>query len=478
MVDLPRDSFRDGTPWTVEVAEASANQWPIFDDDLSLMGHRPRLADAELSLAPGSIRSRVEAITQAFLVTEGTGLEVAVAPGGYLDSNREPVDFGGTTVAVPASTDSFVYITDEGVGVGAEAPALSLLLAKVTAGASTVDTIEDRRGAEYRALAPSPGSTRILGGSNNTDFDVQDGAILDQGEYYCKNFLMDAGVAATISGYAVIRASQDIIIDGTLTILPLLDGAPAFASVLPEVGFVGYAPGQGLGSNGLPYPYGAQEYGSGGSGGGGVTGKTDGTASWGVMGTAGSGGGCLRLEAGGSIIINGTVIAKGGDAQTPAQSFTGAMPNTLLSGSGGGSGGSVFLTASQSVTVASGATIDLRGGDGAIGLSNSGRQAFALGGPGGGGGRLVVASPDNNLTGANVLLDGGDSAAVQGFSTFISPDTWELDNAQAVVGAGKGGANGGAGALWVNESSGSVSRYRRQPGSPGFLTLLDYIPVG
>jgi hypothetical protein len=98
--------------------------------------------------------------------------------------------------------------------------------------------------------------------------------------------------------------------------------------------------------------------------------------------TGGSdGGGALRVSVGGTLTVNGSLSANGNFG--------------WQDDSGGGSGGSVWISASA---LAGGGNISASGGDGDL-----------YNGGGGGGGRIAIYAPTNNFTGTN-NISGGDGA--------------------------------------------------------------------
>ena len=102
------------------------------------------------------------------------------------------------------------------------------------------------------------------------------------------------------------------------------------------------------------------------------------------------GGGAIRLRVGGALSVNGSISANGNAA--------------LIEGGGGGSGGSVWLTA-RAIN-----------GTGLI-LANGGAGEAGQGG-GGGGGRIAINSRTNNFTGL-VTAFGGPGASPGGNGTIV-----------------------------------------------------------
>ena len=109
--------------------------------------------------------------------------------------------------------------------------------------------------------------------------------------------------------------------------------------------------------------------------------------------TGGSeGGGALRLSVAGNLTVNGNVSANG-DAG-------------LQDDSGGGAGGSVWITAG---TLTGTGDFSALGGNGVL-----------FGGGGGGGGRIAIYAPTNDFTGTTNAAGGGGASPGQPGSVFLS----------------------------------------------------------
>jgi len=138
-----------------------------------------------------------------------------------------------------------------------------------------------------------------------------------------------------------------------------------------------------------------------GSGGGGNVFQTKG----------GVGGGAIRLDVNGMLAVNGSISANGTDGFAFKALYWG------VDRSGGGSGGSIFITAG---TFTGGGTIESNGGNGGTGWADSAG--------GGSGGRIAVYSDTNMFTGT-MLASGGAGNQPGGVGTirtgnqiFITPN--------------------------------------------------------
>jgi hypothetical protein len=288
---------------------------------------------------------------------------------------------------------------------------------------------------------------RVFGGSNITDLTATQGQIFDKGVYYYRNFTVPAGVAITVDKSARFVCSGKVDIRGSIAVTPLPLGAPGFRTPLQE-GFFTIGPrGSGIGNGGASYPYTLQGHGSGGGLGTGLAFNT--TASAITFGSGGAAGGSLTIEASEEITIYSSAsIGVTGGAAIANTDLTGALD---AGGAGGGSGGLILLSSLRSITAQPNSSLDLRGGNGAAATRlNTSRNA--QGGAGGSGGVLLLSSPVNNLTGANILLNGGVKGA----------DTGSPLNSS---GGGYGGAFGGTQGIG-------------QDGGVGQMILRDFVPIG
>lgn len=109
-----------------------------------------------------------------------------------------------------------------------------------------------------------------------------------------------------------------------------------------------------------------------------------------AVGTAGKGGGFMRMAASGILTNNGVINIKGGDAVTSGAS----------SGPGGGSAGVLALYSEASTGVVNVGTINGTGGAG-------GTTSGATTGAGGGGPIVIAMSPSQGALGGTVTKTGG-----------------------------------------------------------------------
>ncbi|MBW4558463.1 MAG: hypothetical protein KME59_21560 [Trichormus sp. ATA11-4-KO1] len=449
----PNTPFSEGSVFTPELADL-AFEAPIFDGQNQYKGHREKIRDDELSDLAGATKDRLRIVTDGLKPSVSSGLTVAYQSGTVVLPSGELLAIVSGLIVVPDNATSLIWVDSLGViASGTIAPAIRILIAKVTTVSGTITALQDLRFNGLHPVSPISASIKVFGGSNTQDKVCTNGEVLDQGYYYFRDFTVPAGVSITIDKQARLFCSGNVSIQGVINITTAANGARPFStgtiSTINIGGVTGTGLGAGSGSSGAgvtPYPYTAQPVGSGG--GLGFAGGDSGAV---AFGGAGSGGGSLWVEASGEITVSGSIVAKGTDASI---GFITSGTNVLVSGSGGGSGGLVYLSSLVGVTCTNTSVIDVRGGNGASAVRVG--TGSANGGGGGGGGWLVLASPFNNTTGATFLLSGGTPGATVGEGT-------------GALGGGTGGAYGGAGG-----GAGSTP----QSGGTGRLVLLSFVPIG
>ena len=257
-----------------------------------------------------------------------------------------------------------------------------------------------------------------------TDLVYAANATLSGGVYLCRNLTINAGVTLTSGSQSLVFVcSGNATINGNIS----LDGAGPAGTTVPystNGSFVNAIFGVGFGSGeGNIYFPSLSIVGSGGG-----SGPTLTTAGSTVYGSAGGvGGGGLIIKAAGNITqaATSTISAKGGNAG--AQS--GGVGGFDAAGGGGGSGGSISFNAGNNLTVAG--TIDVRGGNGQAGVSNT---AGASGGGGGGGGTIILQRGGSLTDSSTKLLNGGTGGA------GVAPGA--IGGTAGASGAGVGGLGG------------------------------------
>lgn len=434
----------DNFTYSANLAYFLHSQTPIFDDDLRWLGHRERLKDDEMSNAQDAIKSRFNRFDGGLKVSVESGLTVRVASGRYRDQNGTILVTNGMLLAVANNSTSYVFIDGAGtIQVSTQIPTVRLVLAKVEAVSGTISNLEDWRDVAIRQVLPLAGTIRSFGGNSLVDKVCTQGETLDQSIYAFRTFTVPEGVSIIIKSYAKIIC-QDFINRGAITVTTATPGAFSFAAQIGGNTSIGGIPGQGVGTAGGSSFSGGKNYNpfiqATGSGGG--LGYMSGTGG-GIFGRGGEGGGCLWIEASRDIHLYGSITADGGNAVTG----TITNGNISLSGSGGGSAGSLIATAYGRIRTYAGSVVSLRGGNGANGIANVLTFYNVQGGGNGAGGYYIQACPDiNNSASAVVNLTPGVTGATANFDS----------NQVASLGGGGGGGFGGAGGVGATQATPGV----------------------
>jgi hypothetical protein len=235
----------------------------------------------------------------------------------------------------------------------------------------------------------------------------------------CTTFSVSSGVALFVPSGTVIRATQEVMIDGTIVVEPGGAQGLYLSPAIPSFMSGGASPVYG-GSGGVALPASAlQKILDPGVFGGGNGGMIE------PNGTAAYGGGSLVLLAGGSIEISGEIAANGSAGAFDADDSE--------SCSGGGAGGIIILA--SKVSIGNTGFLSAVGGAG-----GSGAPTVSSGG-GGGGGLIHLFSPAN--TPGSTTVSGG-AVGLGAFSGF--------NNGFA---GGAMGGNGGAAAAATSATAGS-----------------------
>ncbi|MFB2938355.1 hypothetical protein ACE1B6_24170 [Aerosakkonemataceae cyanobacterium BLCC-F154] len=463
MALYPDTPFSEGDAWTPDLAYLAFHQ--IFDDQPQYLGHHRRIIDDELSNDPSAIKPRFNAIEKALQVSKVAGLTLAYNAGSVILPDGTSFAVAAGQLVAPDNKTSYVYVdTDGTVKISDNPPVLLMRLAKVITSGGAISQVVDLRSLAVKYIMPRVSSIKVFGGSNVTDKECTNGETFDQGLYYYRNFTVPAGVTITIDKWAKIYCSGYVRIDGTVNVTPFAPGASSYGTPVNGYGAFGGVAGHGAGSASatgagsnnwtFTYGYGGQAYGSGGTGGYVIGSPVGSTSNTGLMVTApgGEGGGGFWVEAALDIVVNGGIFANGNKGGSPK--VVSGYGNG--SGGGGGSGGLVLLSSLSKVVVSPSATVSVKGGAGGDGYAQlaSGDYNSGAGGGGGGGGYVVLISPDNNVSGANILLSGGVTGQAAGSYTKN-------------LGGGFGAGFGGAG-----------SRVDGTPGQNGKLILRPFIPIG
>jgi hypothetical protein len=242
------------------------------------------------------------------------------------------------------------------------------------------------------------GAETSVGGANSfAGLTVANGAYFKPfGAVYATDLIVESNAVIDVFTNRDITVAGDAQILATGAIIANGDGWDA------DTG-----PGAGMTSSNFTGSGGGYGGAGGASQGGAAGGATNGTpetpAAWGSGGGVlfgkvpglSQGGGAIGLNVGGVLTLDGAISVNGDDAVYP--------------GSGGGAGGSVWLTTGSLV------------GNGLISADGGSGQGGV--GGGGGGGRIAIYSPSNNFAGSITVKGGGGFEAGGQGSIYISTNT-------------------------------------------------------
>jgi len=272
-------------------------------------------------------------------------------------------------------------------------------------------------------------------------------------------FNVVSGATLTVPSGVTIRSKGDVIIDGTITVLPGARGGneyvnpqPGIALSVPPgaVAFVGSIEAGSSGGLGISKTVAASSFNQFRYGGGGGTGRTNGNIGVGApnfsVNPGSHGGGLIRIISDGIISINGSIVANG------------------INGLDGAGGGVIILQSSSSILVNS--TLSVTGGAGGK-WSSAGARYF------GGGGAVIVVSPNiGPLDNTNSLVI---SPIVNGGIGGLSRSS---NNFPILLGGGGGGASAGDGGSGGYDSRfGGVALRSGATGQPGYVIVLKSNPA-
>ena len=226
-----------------------------------------------------------------------------------------------------------------------------------------------------------------------------------------------------------LTIAHDVLVDATSRIdvtgkgyHPGFSGPGAGASLVGTT-WADWAGGGGYGGWGATSSVGL----AGGAPYGSITQPTD----WGSDGgscpshgaAGGSGGGAVRIVVGGTLTVNGQILARGtGDSTAPGGAGDGEI--------GGGSGGSIWLTVT---TLAGQGTISADGGNGDTDDDSGG----------GGGGRIAIYYSMNNFAGAISACSSSISSIIGGAGTIYTKASSQIVGQVLVDNGGSAGADTG-----------------------------------
>lgn len=489
MTTYPDTPFVDGQVWSPELAYLAFHQ--SYGDSLNqtYLGNHPGITDAQLSDGASAIKTRVSNVLNPLVITTVSGLTVNVGSGTVSLTDGTLVAIAATNLVMPDNATTYIYVDSTGtLTFGSSIPVICYPIGRVITSGGAITSTLDYRSLAIRRVAPRPYSIKSFGGVNSTDIVCTALTDLSDGLYYCRDFIVPSGVSITVPGYLRIYASRNVQIDGTLTVNPISDGGVSnLYSPDTTAGFRGYNRGSGLGSTGNTYQWGFQNYGSGGVSG---EGFCNNAATFLAVPGGGKGGGLVLIEAAGTITGAGTISCKGSNGNGGYTYINGSPTNTTpgyfepttsasIEGGAGGSGGFISLSSLTGVTFTG--TLDVRGGNGGLSMTNI-TGHFAGGGCPGAGGVIVITSPSYNVSGATLQVAGGSFGTTQQLVTgaTVSGGVYTLPTANILsLYNGRAGASFvSTGGYWVTTTSGSNKIATPVAASAGSTILRAYVPLG
>lgn len=351
--------------------------------------------------------------------------------------------------------------------------------------------------------------TSPIGGTSFVDKVCTPGEVFEPGIYYFRNFTVPN--TAIISNPVIVNKAVKIYCSGTVTINgyikvnPVAAGGESLWTSIFSISQQASNIGVGLGNNRNEYSWYLQMFGSGGMSGASVVYNNPSGENPVLRAKGGDGGGSFILQAAGTvnIAITGGILTEGengnvGSTKAVEDVNTGAytmIPGEIgqgfasISGSGGGSGGLVYLSSVNSVTIRG--TISVKGGNGGNALQapptgiDPALNAPAGGGSGGGGGFIVLVAPVVDNIGATLNYSPGirGTDLIAGYSGYTKPSVNIArgnDNPYGILPGGYGGGyggNGGGGWIPTAKISSTTTEFTNQLASAGELIVINQFPT-
>jgi hypothetical protein len=445
---MAKTAFSKGSEVTAAWANAITN--PVYAQNPSNDGELPAPTNADLSQAPGQIVPEWTEFRDQLKVSVTSGLGIEWEGGTIRDAGTGVFVVPAGTLSLANNATNWVHVNTSGSVVSSTTePGVGVMMARITTSSGAVQTVVDLR--RTYGVGPISKIIKYFGGTGIDGPKVCTNGEMLRGIYNFTSFTVPSGATVTIGAFARIYCTGNVLIQGVINVAHAVNGGTGFATTAD--GNLGGGTGNGLGGGSgsgvsSSYHFAASNLGSGG--GSGFISNQPGQSS--LIAGGGAGGGALLIEAIGIVSITGSITANGATGGSGLK-ITGT--SQAVSGAGGGSGGLIWITSLFSVVgTGAGVTLSARGGDG----GNAVAGANANGGGGGGGGWIVLAAPDVNATGANVLVTGGLAG-----TTIGTPET--------NLGGGTGGSFAGQGGA---SASGGVFA----GGTGTFLALTNILSIG
>lgn len=458
---MAKSFFTPRTPITANFLNAINN--PRFVEDPEVDGDLPLIADTDLSNETGQIKQVAYDFIDGFRITEVTGLVVKVfaarrqlANGSY--SNSQVFTFN-----LPASDSGEIWLnwltgvlTLQSSSSTNRKPSSCYTIITWTTSATQVTSIQNVFNRARYQDVPSAQMLSLFGGRSQQDavwdVDSESGAdmVRSDGRYSFNNLTINITNPAKrllFTADTTIQLAGDLVINGSLT-------TPSIIEVQPTSAGIGAVASNG---NLLPILYNpvSGETVSSPSVNSWVSGRgRPGSSAAGLIANyqlvfpgGGSGGGTLRFQVAGRIIVNRNVTfrANGG---VPSNDFlsTGSPNGTqpqlaVFSGASAGSGGLIHLQSGTSLEYYGSVIAQAQGAQGGFAFTVATgtfftNGAMGLGGCGGGGGWIVEEAPafiGVLATSTSPGIRGSDSGQYNGATTSFVGNT---------LGGGFGGRGG------------------------------------
>lgn len=348
--------------------------------------------------------------------------------------------------------------------------------------------------------------TSPIGGTSFVDKVCTPGEVFEPGIYYFRNFTVPD--TAIISNPVIVNKAVKIYCSGTVNInghIKVNSVAAGGASLWTNISSSSqqaFNPGVGLGNNRNNYPWYLQMFGSGGMSGASIVYTNSSGYNPVLRPKGGDGGGSFIIQAAGIINVatTGGILTDGengtvGSTKVVEDPNTGAstmLPGQIgqgyasISGSGGGSGGLVYLSSVSSVTIRG--TITVKGGNGGNALQSPPpgvNPAPTAGGSGGGGGFIIIVAPIVDSIGATINYSPGTRGTdlIQGYSGYTKPSLNVArgdDSTFGILTGGFGGGyggNGGGGWIPTAKISSTITELTNQIASEGELIVVNQFPT-
>jgi hypothetical protein len=211
---MARTSFGFGTP--IESDFLNAVAYPKITG-LPEDGHLDLLTNANFLNQPGNVVYDFYRYVEALLGEPDTsgGLNFAIKGFRFLRSDGTVQTVADQTITLFNNLVNYVWFNSAGlVQITANPPTdFSVQCAKVTTGSGQITSVTDLR-YDYVSL-PRMDRYPIFGGTATSDYTTTNNEVIG-GLIECRNFTVPAGITVLLRSDTTIRASGDVVINGTI----------------------------------------------------------------------------------------------------------------------------------------------------------------------------------------------------------------------------------------------------------------------